>query len=919
MRNLKRALSLALASVMVLSMMVVGAGAANYDDFSDKDEIVNTEAVSVLVELGVINGKDDGSYDPTGIVTRAEMAKMICVVLNGGKDPALGASSTHTYTDTVNHWAEAYIEYCTQLGIVAGKGDGTFDPNGTVTATEAAKMLLVALGYNAGFEGMVGANWAISTNVLANQNKLYGGLDIDVDAGLTRDNAAQMAYNALNCEMVKYDYALVTGPNGSLTSVPRVDKLDDTLLSDKFGGVRVEGVVVANEFANLDGTKAMDEGETRIVVTNHDDGQSTYTDGAKTFNVSSGKDVLGRSVTIFVKPSTTAASTSTKGTVIGSVITNSDNTVVVDSGRDSLADLADDNKLELDYTTGEGDIFATQYVTNYGATEGNLTEAKTEEDGVRGEVRTIIDNNDDGVVDYVLTERFLLGKVTSYSTKDDGSITLNGTNSLSYDDAADVVGFDDVAKGDYVLYAEIGGKLYVEVAESVTGELTAYKNSGATSTLTVDDTKYNVSGLSFYSDSSKLSDPKTYNTLDKEAIFYLDAEGNVIAVDGTASSNSYAFLIAAAEVGGVDKSIEVKVALDDGTTKNYTLDKDNSDVDKDDEKLLCTYTINDDDEIALTKVAGVSAEQDNQAIKISKGKATVTGIDDAYADGSTVFFFVTPDGDYTADTTDSIASTLAVDEVKVYVGKDDVASLDTTTDFLYYVDDGDIKAVVVVTDSVGSSSNYIYLYQYVDRASNGFRYNAIVDGEIVKNVTVTTNEELGLYPYSTTSKGYYKVGTAIDNDAFITRIDGNSVIVGDTEYTLTDKTVIATIDGSSTALEAGTNEGDRVTIKFNTDKELEAVFVTETYSDSNTSILVPGTLTDGDDTDYAYTGATSDTDEASDLLAGVVVSYNATATLYSDEDCETEVESAMTTGTYYIQVVAKDGTSAVYSVAVTIS
>ncbi len=46
MRNLKRALGLALASVMVLSMMVVGAGAANYDDFSDKDKIVNSEAVS---------------------------------------------------------------------------------------------------------------------------------------------------------------------------------------------------------------------------------------------------------------------------------------------------------------------------------------------------------------------------------------------------------------------------------------------------------------------------------------------------------------------------------------------------------------------------------------------------------------------------------------------------------------------------------------------------------------------------------------------------------------------------------------------------------------------------------------------------------------------------------------------------------
>ena len=65
MRNLKRVLSLALASVMLIGMMVVGASAANYDDFSDKDKIVNKEAVSTLVELGVIAGKDDGTYrDP---------------------------------------------------------------------------------------------------------------------------------------------------------------------------------------------------------------------------------------------------------------------------------------------------------------------------------------------------------------------------------------------------------------------------------------------------------------------------------------------------------------------------------------------------------------------------------------------------------------------------------------------------------------------------------------------------------------------------------------------------------------------------------------------------------------------------------------------------------------------------------------
>lgn len=45
MRNLKRALSLALASVMLLGMMVVGSSAKGIDDFTDKAEIVNQDAV----------------------------------------------------------------------------------------------------------------------------------------------------------------------------------------------------------------------------------------------------------------------------------------------------------------------------------------------------------------------------------------------------------------------------------------------------------------------------------------------------------------------------------------------------------------------------------------------------------------------------------------------------------------------------------------------------------------------------------------------------------------------------------------------------------------------------------------------------------------------------------------------------------
>ena len=156
---------------------------------------------------------------------------------------------------------------------MAGKGDGTFDPNGTVTATEAAKMLLVALGYNASFEGMVGANWAISTNVLANQNKLYGGLSIDVDAGLTRDSAAQMVYNALDAGIVSYEYTLVTDGSTISSSPTLIDNNSKTLLEHAFNAVKVEGVVVANEYADLESSAekgaALNAGETKLDVTNY--------------------------------------------------------------------------------------------------------------------------------------------------------------------------------------------------------------------------------------------------------------------------------------------------------------------------------------------------------------------------------------------------------------------------------------------------------------------------------------------------------------------------------------------------------------------------------------------------------------------------------------------------------------------------
>ncbi len=58
-------------------------------------------------------GIADGSYKPEGNIKRSEITKMICVALNGGKEPNVGTNVTPTFSDvrgTSAAWAEGYIE-----------------------------------------------------------------------------------------------------------------------------------------------------------------------------------------------------------------------------------------------------------------------------------------------------------------------------------------------------------------------------------------------------------------------------------------------------------------------------------------------------------------------------------------------------------------------------------------------------------------------------------------------------------------------------------------------------------------------------------------------------------------------------------------------------------------------------------------
>ena len=594
MRNLKRALSLALAAIMLIGMMVVSASATGLDDFSDKDKVVNKDAVSMLTTLGVINGKEDGSYfDPTGNVTRAEMAKMIATVLNQGADvDGLYVGMNTGLTDVKGHWAESYINYCYSLGIIAGRGNGKFDPAATVTGNEAAKMLLVAAGYDAQLEGLTGADWAIKTASLASTLGIFDNLSVATSDPLTRDNAALLIYNALDIEMIqKYEngYAIAFTDHR-------------TLLSAKYGVYKIEGVVVSNEEAALNNTDsdfASAKGKTTMenvkvyasTTSNTTTGEYEEVKGQVVFNVSTTADMLGKTVTMYAKKTTVLSNS----TVLGVYLDDASNVVKTTADtQDTMKDFLKGTGLSTDKDTA--------YYVNYGVmdSEADATKAlgfdaktgrftnvngKTNAYGVE---MTAIDNDGDGIVEYVLYLQETLTQVIAKSDSKE-TTTLNAFNKNKAIDNENIVTDANLSEGDLVLVASYGGKYHVSTPKVVTGQMESYSSSKTKEqTITVGGTEYHPSYILFAADAA--DNTYEFNVLDcgtKDGVdfdidydFILDSNDNVIAYRPSSKGvGDYALILDSGYDPGRTNSNptgEVKVLLADGTEKLYTLNFDAS-------------------------------------------------------------------------------------------------------------------------------------------------------------------------------------------------------------------------------------------------------------------------------------------------------------------------------------------------------
>ena len=253
MRTLKKTLSLVLVVAMVLGLCVVGASAYNkVEDFTDDVAKIGDayyEAVGVLTGIQVIDGMTETSFQPQGNYTREQAAKIIAYMMLGKADADSLRCTKAPFDDVAaDRWSAGYIAFCVEQGIIDGMTETTFEPTGTLTGFQWAKMLLCAVGFGVKGE-FTGSSWSLNTAKYAHNVDLFAGDLAGADhTAITREQAALYAFNVLTAvDLVVYSESLgdyIKGYNSWF-----VDRYtpQGTLAETVFKLDNVVGIVVDNE------------------------------------------------------------------------------------------------------------------------------------------------------------------------------------------------------------------------------------------------------------------------------------------------------------------------------------------------------------------------------------------------------------------------------------------------------------------------------------------------------------------------------------------------------------------------------------------------------------------------------------------------------------------------------------------------
>ena len=671
MRNLKRALSLTLASVMLFGMMVVGTSAASYPDVSESD---NVEAIEVLKAVGVMVGDEKGNFGPDQPVNRAQMAVVMALLLDLDYNYYEG---TNTFVD-VPAWAEPYVAACYANGIVSGYNTYTYGSGDSVTAVQAASMMMRALGYfkyqsdyddNGGFE--------LATVKQASKIGLFKDINANAKDPLTRNQVAKLALNTLEADMVEAQdntLHITTGENagninitgGQITYVVRTSS---SPFASAINGEEAGDSIDGRGGSVIQMGEQLYQGDLKLSDDETDDfGRPSRSWRYKTEDIGTyaKKNELVQTWTEKV----------TKNMVYSALGKNNvDNLKHTGSSGPVLNYWVDGNNVGQDlHNAADIEKFADR--NNTGDLKMNDADPSDTGNGTKTELYL----DKDGNVNIVVMNTYVFQAASDYSTsKDELRVSAAGDTSdfirlNNYTLKGEDFDLEDVKEDDYLLLTvAYDGSKYVpqtvEPAELITGAVTAYSNE---SSVTVDGEKY-----SYATKTNKGGGVKSAVTSTGGSVaLVMDKYGFIIAVDDTIVGGNYVFITEADNEGMLSSSnVIAKAYFSDGTEDTITLKKVDGSTNKTSMKTAAgwySYSKDSAGKYTLTSPRGsyesgynlkadaANPDLDDDKLLVS-GKAklyeimgangtSANGASNVRANERTIFVIVDKDGDVAAAT-----------------------------------------------------------------------------------------------------------------------------------------------------------------------------------------------------------------------------------------------------------------------------
>ena len=477
---------------------------------------------------------DGTNFNPNGTFTRRDAAKLIAYMLGYGKT-AEKLNAEGLFSDVAaDHWSAGYIAFCASRGYISGLGNGTFNPKGTLTDIELGKLVLCALGYEP--TKYTGPNWAANVTV----DMMEAGLVASVTGkAITRENACDMILAGMKKGVESVSY-LVEVNGQPIHFATQSDALMFSAIKD---GSEYVGEVVTISDSLLE------------TVYNVKPGTSTDAFGRATIeytNKTTGKAVV-------TLPAAEAAYVYTK------------------------AVKADDLAAELKgleagvYEIGE-DVKAAATVKGLVQTngaKGNLTidAGKALEDAIAAltdDHKTVEIYVANGVISNIVVVETFYGKVTDV-VEADAKKEIKASIEIAGEYNVETTGYE---KGDWVAYTKVGTKVKsVAKLDSFTAQLTKYTAKG----------EYTIGG-EVYEVVARI-EAAVKSSIGKDMVYFVGNNGILVAVEATkdapeAKVTDYLKVLNSAAAWVPTGSLlettyalatEVEVLLPDGTTATYAL------------------------------------------------------------------------------------------------------------------------------------------------------------------------------------------------------------------------------------------------------------------------------------------------------------------------------------------------------------